>query len=526
MENGGTPPSSPPLLGEGKREGRGPSSVVRRLSRSLRVRVALWVALPVFVALLSLSLLHYWRERHLAEDQARLTVTQLGQVMTGSLRHTMLLNDREMLAEMLRDIGAMETIERVQVLDLRGEVKVSSAPAEVGQVWRMENPGCNECHRFPPNQRPRTVLLSSDNGLLRIASPIANEPECTTCHTPGTAHLGILLADMTMVAMQQHLLQDLQVDLAISVAITLAVTLGVYLLVHRLVVRRVEAFRRPLAEYGAGNLAARLPTGAQDADELDALATAFNRMADELERHMREERERSALRQRAIIEERERIARELHDGLAQLLGYVNTKAMAVRLMLKKRQMKAAEEHLLQLEEAARELFVDVREAILGLKASGQAGAGLSAMLNEYAAQFSRLSSLPVQIEIAPEAASVQLAAEAELQLLRIVQEALTNVRKHAAATSVHIRVQRCNGTLELLVSDNGRGFDPAQVCADHLAHFGLNTMRERAEAIGAEFYVESQPGGGTRVVVRLPLPSGERIGTLGTQGEYGVPMRS
>ncbi|MER3513125.1 MAG: histidine kinase, partial [Chloroflexota bacterium] len=175
-------------------------------------------------------------------------------------------------------------------------------------------------------------------------------------------------------------------------------------------------------------------------------ATAFNRMADELERHMREERERSALRQRAIVEERERVARELHDGLAQLLGYVNTKAMAVRLMLKKRQMKAAEEHLLQLEEAARELFVDVREAILGLKASGQAGAGLSALLNEYAAQFSRLSSLPVQIEIAPDAASVQLAAEAELQLLRIVQEALTNVRKHAAATSVHIRVQRCNGS--------------------------------------------------------------------------------
>lgn len=484
---------------------RRPSSIVRHLRHSLRVRVAIWVALPVLVALLSLSLLHYWRERHLAEDQARLTVTQLGQVMTGSLRHTMLLNDREMLIQMLRDIGAMDTIERVQILDLRGEVKVSSAPAEIGQVWRMENPGCNECHRFPPDQRPRTILLSSDSGMLRIAAPIANGPECTTCHAPGTAHLGILLADVTMLALQQHLLQDLQIDLAISSAITLLVTLGVYLLVHRLVVRRVEAFRRPLAEYGAGNFAARLPVGAQDADELDALATAFNRMADELERYIREERERSALRQRAIIEERERIARELHDGLAQLLGYVNTKAMAVRLLLKKRQMKAANEHLLQLEEAARELFIDVREAILGLKASGQAGVGLPTMLNEYAAQFSRLSSLPVQVEIAPEAASVQLAAEAELQLLRIVQEALTNVRKHAAATGVRICMQRQDGTLELLVSDDGCGFDPAHICADHPVHFGLNTMRERAEAIGAELQVDSRPGGGTRVRVRLPI---------------------
>lgn len=475
------------------------------LRHSLRVRVALWVALPMLVALASLSLMHYWRERHLAEDQARLTVSQLGQVMTGSLRHTMLANDREMLSQMLSDIGAMDTVERVQLLDLSGEVKVSSAPTEIGQIWRMENPGCNECHQYPPEERPRTVLLSTETGTLRIAAPIANEPACATCHPAEAAHLGILLADVTMLAVQQHLLQDLRTDLLISGAMTLLATIGVYLLVHRLVVRRVEAFRRPLAEYAAGNFRLRMPTGATDADELDALASAFNRMADELERHVREERQHSELRQRVIIEERERIARELHDGLAQLLGYVNTKAMAVRLMLKRRQMKAADEHLLQLEEAARELFIEVREAILGLRASGQAGAGLPTLLNEYAARFSRLSSLPVQVEIAPEAASVRLAAEAELQLLRIVQEALTNVRKHAAASGVRISVQRQNGTLELLVSDDGRGFDPAHLCADPPAHFGLNTMRERAQAIGAEFQVESRPGGGTRVRVRLPL---------------------
>jgi signal transduction histidine kinase len=475
--------------------------------------VALWVALPMLVALASLSLMHYWRERHLAEDQARLTVIQLGQVMTGSLRHTMLVNDREMLTKMLSDIGAMDTIERVQILDLSGEVKVSSAPAEIGQVWRMENPGCNECHQFPPEERPRTVLLSSETGSLRIASPIANEPECTTCHAQGTAHLGILLADVTILAMQQHLIQDLRADLSISTAITLLVTVGVYLLVHWLVVRRVEAFRRPLAEYAAGNFASRLPPIA-DADELDALAGAFNRMADELERHVREERERSELRQRAIVEERERIARELHDGLAQLLGYVNTKAMAVRLMLKRRQMKAADEHLLQLEEAARELFVDVREAILGLRASGQAGIGLAAMLNDYAAQFSRLSNLPIRVEITPEVESLHLAAEAELQLLRIVQEALTNIRKHATATEARVRVQRNNGTLELMVSDNGQGFDPERAATDD-AHFGLETMRERAEAIGAELELDSQPGAGTCVVVRLPV-GGELGGTLGT----------
>jgi signal transduction histidine kinase len=401
----------------------------------------------------------------------------------------------------------MESIEQVQILDLDGEVKISSAPPATGQVWRMENPGCNECHGLPPEERPRTVFLAAPTGVLRIASPIANEPECSTCHLagPGTPHLGILLADVTMLAVQQHLGEDLRADLLISGAITLLVTVGVYLLVHWLVVRRVEAFRRPLTEYAAGQFASRLPVGAGEADELDALGGAFNRMADELERHVREERERSELRQRAIIEERERIARELHDGLAQVLGYVNTKAMAVRLMLKRRQMKAADEHLLQLEEAARELFVDVREAILGLRASGQAGIGLTAMLNDYAAQFSRLSNLPIQVEITPEVENLPLTAEAELQLLRIVQEALTNVRKHAAATEAQVTVRRNNGTLELMVSDNGRGFNPARSLIELQSHFGLHTMRERAEAIGAEINLDSQPGVGTSVVVRLPV---------------------
>jgi signal transduction histidine kinase len=463
----------------------------------------------MFVVLSALALMHYSRERHLAEDQARLAVIQLGEVMTGSLRHAMIMNNREMLVAMLNDIGTMDTIEQVQILDLAGEVKVSSKPAEVGQVWRMENPGCNDCHQYPPETRPRTVLLPAQEGVLRIASPIANEQACANCHAPGTVHLGILLADVTLVALQQHLLQDLQLDLVISAAITLVVTVGVYLIVHRLVVRRVEAFRRPLAEYAAGNFASRLPPPALDADELDALAGTFNRMADELERHVREERERSELRQRAIIEERERIARELHDGLAQLLGYVNTKAMAVRLMLKRRQIRAADEHLLQLEEAARELFVDVREAILGLRASGQAGIGLTAMLNEYAAQFSRLSNLPIQVEITPEAEALPLAAEAELQLLRIVQEALTNARKHAEATEARVRVRRNNGTLELMVSDNGHGFDPQHLRAHH-SNFGLHTMRERAEAIGAEFELASQPGAGTCVVVRLQVEAADQ----------------
>jgi len=163
------------------------------------------------------------------------------------------------------------------------------------------------------------------------------------------------------------------------------------------------------------------------ADELDELASTFNQMAHELDRHDREQEELSELRQRAIVEERERIARELHDGLAQLLGYVNTKTMAVRLMLRNQQVEAADRHLLQLDEATRELSVDVRQAVLGLRTAGQIGDGLTAMLGDFAVQFSRFGGVPVEVVVAPEIQRLALTAEVELQLLRIVQEALTNV---------------------------------------------------------------------------------------------------
>jgi signal transduction histidine kinase len=472
------------------------------LKRNLRARVALGIGLPILLALGLLSLVHYWRERHLLEDQARLTAAQFGQVIRSGLRHSMMMNDPAMLAVALRDIGARETIERAQIVTPQGAVVADSAYGEAGQVQHVVEPGCMECHRQSPATRPNAVVLATATDALRVAVPIDNEPGCTQCHNAQDVHLGVLLVDVPMRLLWPHVYQSLQIDLAISALLTLLMTMAVYGLVHRLVVRRVENFRRPLAQYALGDFGVRLPASAST-DEIGELAHAFNRMADELERHAQTQQERSAVRQRAIVEERERIARELHDGLAQVLGYVNTKATAVRLLLKKRQTEAAETQLQQLEDAARGLFVDVREAILGLKMTGANDARLAAMLAEYARHFSQLSDLPVEVTIAPSVETLCLSAETELQLLRIVQEALANVRKHAAASLACVCLRNGGPLLELTVRDDGRGFDPEQARHHRRPHFGLSTMRERAEAIGAEFSLESRPGDGTTVTVRL-----------------------
>jgi signal transduction histidine kinase len=481
-----------------------------RLRHNLRARVALGLGLPILLTLSGLSLVHFWRERHLLADQAELTAAQLGQTIVAGLRHSMLVNDAEMVQAVLADFRARDSVERAQIVALDGQVLVDSGAARAGQVQQVAEPGCTTCHRVAAGNRPETAVVASDAALMRVAVPIDNEPGCAGCHQTADVHLGILMIDVPMRVLWPHAVRSLQMDLAISALITLLATAALYWLLHRLVVRRVEAFRRPLAAYALGNFDVRLPTGAAG-DELDDLAEAFNRMANQIERHARAETARAELRHQAIIEERERIARELHDGLAQVLGYVQNKATAVRLLLRRQQTEAAEKHLGQLEEAARDVFVDVREAILGLRMTSQRNLRLSEQLGEYAAHFSRLSDLAVDVQVAPSAAELALPLETELQLLRIVQEALSNARKHARASVVRVAVSNGGPKLVLTVSDDGIGFEPErfeQERAHGRPHFGLGTMRERAEAIGADFQIESCPGRGTCISVLLPLQKG------------------
>jgi signal transduction histidine kinase len=493
------------LVDEGQRLAawwRGWRASVRR--PNLRARVALGLGLPVFLILASLSLVHYWRERHLLEDQARLSAVQFGHVITASLRQAMLSGKTEAWSTVLRDIGGMPAFERAQIINLDGVVVAESGTRPPDQVQSVAEPGCNACHRVSADSRPRSLVTPIPGQALRVAMPIDNEADCAVCHTDGSVHLGILLVDVPMRLLWPHIMRDLQVDLALSLLITLVLTGGVYGLLHQLIIRRVEAFRAPLALYAAGQYEARLPEGSRP-DELGALALAFNRMADRLEAHAAEQQALSALRHHAIVEERERIARELHDGLAQVLGYVQTKATAVRLLLRRSQVDKAETQLAQLEEAARGLFVDVREAILGLKMTGRQDTGLATMLAEYAEHFSRLSDLPVEVDISPSVRGRLLGPEVELQLLRLVQEALTNVRKHAHASHAWVCLTNGGPTLELSVRDDGCGFD---LDGDHdrrRPHFGLACMRERADVIGAALEVQSRLGHGTSISVRLPL---------------------
>jgi signal transduction histidine kinase len=204
----------------------------------------------------------------------------------------------------------------------------------------------------------------------------------------------------------------------------------------------------------------------------------------------------------AMIDERERIARDLHDDLGQLLAFVTAKIQAVRELMTAGRLERAGEELTSLETASRSLGAQVREAILGLRARTGSDRPLRSALEDYVTDFGIQAGLATELDL-PVGAGEDLPGAAQYQVLRVAQEALSNARRHAGADRVRVRLAECDGHLELFVADDGRGFDPAGTGAS--GGFGLRTMQERVSALGGTFSLVSAPGNGTEVTVRVPL---------------------
>jgi signal transduction histidine kinase len=204
---------------------------------------------------------------------------------------------------------------------------------------------------------------------------------------------------------------------------------------------------------------------------------------------------------RRVIEaqelERRRLARELHDETGQALT-------SILLGLKAIRSAATDEDAARAETDVRELVVqalqDVRRLAVELRPSALDDFGLVAALERLATTFAERSGIPAAVEST--LSEQRLPPELETVLYRLVQEALTNVVKHAGAERVSILVTQSDGGVRAVVEDDGQGFSPGEVRVDAL---GLVGMRERLALLGGTLSVESEPGAGTAVVAYIPL---------------------
>jgi signal transduction histidine kinase len=200
-------------------------------------------------------------------------------------------------------------------------------------------------------------------------------------------------------------------------------------------------------------------------------------------------RKRRAI-EKALIDERARIARDLHDGLAQELAFISMRSWLLA------EAETGGRAAGDLADAADRALHEVRRAIdFLIRPPGQA---LDAAVSETASRLTERSAASLDLDLDP---SATLAPECHHDLLRILGEAVSNALRHGRATAIAVKLSQGAG-LRLRIADNGVGFDPDAVTA--ASAFGLRSMRVRARAIGGELQVRSRPNCGTEVEVVLP----------------------
>ena len=213
-----------------------------------------------------------------------------------------------------------------------------------------------------------------------------------------------------------------------------------------------------------------------------------------------------------ISRERERMARELHDTLAQGLAGLVLQLEAADSHLENGNPARAQAVVLQAMQRARTTLDEARRAIQALRPAALEQGSLVDAIGREADQFAANTGIRTTLEV--DASPPEVSPEMAQDVLRIVQESLTNVSRHAQASHVLVRLARSNGGLQVVVQDDGVGFDPAKVL-EQPGRFGLAGMQERARRLGGELWVESERGRGTRIVLAW------KEGREGREGKEG-----
>lgn len=207
----------------------------------------------------------------------------------------------------------------------------------------------------------------------------------------------------------------------------------------------------------------------------------------------------------ATLEERNRLAQELHDNIAQALGFLNLKAATTRTLLVNGELEEAEANLRELKQIVGDTYTDVREEIFNLRGKDMQGLSFVEMVQKYIAKYKTHYGLDVKLILDSDEAFLNFPANIGNQVIRIIQEALINVRKHANVNSAILRFRRVDHEMHITIEDAGRGFEPSAVKQKYTSGFGLQIMAERAESVGGRLKFDTSPGAGAKVIIRIPI---------------------
>ena len=317
----------------------------------------------------------------------------------------------------------------------------------------------------------------------------------------------ILLANAAVVAVvvvASHTVRLTDVAFGVILASGLVLSALSNALILRFALAPLKALEEVAHRVEAGEVNARVPRSALADRVLVQLRESFNAMLESGTVYRQRLREIANRALSASEEERKRIARELHDGIAQSLA-----ALRIRLRVARQvpDDAARRELLDQISAEMGEAMEELRRIARGLRPPALDMLGLGPAIESHARNIASASGMAMELQL--EDIGHPLTAEAELALYRVVQEALSNIAKHSGAGSFRVTLGAANNHVFASVEDDGRGFSVADAMSDN-GGLGLFGMQERAAYVGGTAEIASEPGAGARVHVMVPVYEGAR----------------
>ena len=286
--------------------------------------------------------------------------------------------------------------------------------------------------------------------------------------------------------------------------------------VRRSLLGPLTEVRRWISSIRQGDLAARVPhlPGGEFSElalDINELALSFQVLSNAMESEVQAQAERLAAdaERLNLIEERTRMAHELHDSLAQTIASLRFRTRVLDEKLHQGDESLIWHEMEKIEAGVDEANIELRELMARFRAP-MLPEDCATAIERLVARFRKDQGIDVFLQNGW--GDDVLAPEQRIEVVRIVQEALTNIRKHGAAHTVRILLRRQNERYRMLIEDDGVGFEETSEPASPGEHIGLAVMQERAERLGGELRVESEPGEGTRVQLSFSL--GDKIAAV------------
>jgi signal transduction histidine kinase len=400
---------------------------------------------------------------------------------------------------LVNDVYALHALLR-DTLDNNPDVRYAFVIGPQGQVLAHTfgdgfPAGLLELQTVAPDAHHASIRIETEEGpIWDTAVPIFGKQA-------GVARVG--LSERAM----RQTIDSVTGQLLLTAAMISVIGITAAALLTWMLTRPIVQLARAAQAVGHGDLAQHVPSWADD--EIGELARAFNWMIGALRQAATERAEREQLRAlyvngviAAQEDERRWIARELHDSTSQSL---TTLLVGLRTLRDGSSDPAVHQHAEDLRTIAGHALDEVRTLARHLRPSVLDDLGLAAAIERYVADCRQRNALPIDMVISG-LADERLPPEIETALYRIVQEALTNIVRHAHARAASVFIERRGTQVRAIIEDDGIGFDVSALTHAE-GHLGLHGIRERAELLGGRLTIETEPGLGTSLFVELPLPS-------------------